>query len=131
MNDKIKNALDIDAEKQEELHTTIADNVPQDEMDSKNRVITTEEEIASFYIVKAIVMNHVDPARITYKDTVQYFGILLDNKVTKWICRVYLKENVKYVIIPYGKDNKKYIIDDVDKIYSLSKPIIDRLTELM
>lgn len=131
VNDKIKNALDIDTAKQEESESELQESKPENLSDNNSKIITTEDEIAAYYIIKALVMNHVDPSRITYKDTVQYFGVLLDNKVTKWLCRIYLKENIKYVIIPHEKETKKYIIDDVDKIYTLAEPIIDRLTELI
>ena len=53
---------------------------------------------------------------------------MYENKVTKWLCRVYLKENVKYVIIP--DDNKKeirYEIDDISNLYTLKEQLITRL----
>ena len=132
VNDKIKNALDIDDKKQEaESNPDVASESEEETSDNKNKIVTTEEEIASYYVVKAILMNHVEPERIKYKDTVRYFGIILDGKVTKWLCRVCLKENTKYVIIPHGKELKKYTIDNIDKIYGLSEPIINRLNELL
>ena len=57
------------------------------------------EELQSFYIIKSLLGSDVNLNRITYKDTVSYFSVLLDKKVTRWICRIYLKENIKYVII--------------------------------
>lgn len=131
VNDKIKNALDLDDKKQEESEANDALESAKIGGDDKNRIITTEEEIASYYIVKAILASSVSPERITYKDTASYFGILLDGKVTKWICRICLKENVKYVLIPHGKDVDRYEIDNVDKIYGLSDFIINRLNELL
>lgn len=129
VNDKIKNALDLDDKKQEEAETP--ESTESLKPDIKNRIITTEEEIASYYIVKSILANRVAPERITYKDTASYFGILLDNKTTKWICRISLKETTKYVTILQGKTFNRYDIDNIDKIYSLAGPIIARLEELL
>lgn len=94
----------------------------------ENNIITTNEELESYYIVKSILSEFVNPAEIYYKDTYSYFGILYENKVTKWICRVYLKENVKFVIIP--DENKKeirYEINNINDIYKLREKLATRL----
>lgn len=49
---------------------------------------TTEEEMEGYYIVRAVLSREVDPKRITYKDTQNYFAIILDGKVTRTICRL-------------------------------------------
>ena len=69
--------------------------------------------------------------RITYKDTVSYFGILIDNKVTRWVCRVYLKDNVKYLIIPKDDEQIKYNIEKLSDIYSLSEQLKARAKTLI
>lgn len=97
-------------------------------IDDENGIVTTAEELESYYIVKSILSEFVNPNELNYKDTYSYFGILYENKVTKWICRVYLKENVKFVIIP--DENKKEIrheINDISDIYKLKEQLIARL----
>ena len=91
-------------------------------------IITTDEEKESYYIVKSILTEIISPNKIYYKDTNSYFGILYDNKVTKWICRVFLKENVKFVIIPdKDKNEVRYEIDNVSDIYKYKEQLIMRL----
>ncbi len=94
-------------------------------------IVTTKEELESYYIVRAILSETINPKQIYYKDTTSYFGILYDNKVTKWICRVFLKENVKFLIIP-DKDKKeiRYEIENVADIYRLKQQLIDRLENI-
>lgn len=131
VNDKIKNALNIDNDKQNEDSNQIENNQDPDQNTADSRIVTTEEELSAYYIVKAILSSKISPERITYKDTVRYFNVLLDGKVTKWICRVVITEKVRYLIIPRGSETEKYNINTVDNIYSLSEPIINRLNELL
>lgn len=100
--------------------------IEETEMD--NGIITTDEELQAYYTVKSILTEYCQSKRIHYKDTTRYFSILLDNKVTQWICRIYLKESVKYITIP--DENKKeirYDIKSIDDIYLLKKEIIKGL----
>ncbi|NJL53545.1 MAG: hypothetical protein HC930_17755 [Hydrococcus sp. SU_1_0] len=47
------------------------------------KIVTTEQELEGFYIVKAILRGVVDVSRLKYKDTVHYLGINLDGKLIK------------------------------------------------
>ena len=111
-----------------ELSFCIFDSTePHDEKE----IVTTAEELQAFYIVKSILGDDIDLNRITYKDTASYFGILIDGKVTRWICRVYFKDNIKYLIIPDENEQKKYTIEKLTDIYSLSKYLKARATTIM
>lgn len=126
VNDKIKNALNIETE---QLQSEVVEEVPDEpEVDG---IVTTEEELQAFYIVKSIVRKNVSLDRITYKDTASYFGVLIDGKVTKWICRIFLKEHIKYVIIPSDNENRKYVIENIDDIYKLSDALYNRVSDLI
>jgi len=68
--------------------------VDKEEIVDKNtendKIITTEEELESFMIIKAILRQKIDSNRIFYRDTQTYFAILLDDNNRKTICRLYL-----------------------------------------
>lgn len=120
VNQRLQNALNntTSSETAEEINS----------VEDVDGIVTTAEELESYYIVKSILSEFVNPNTLNYKDTYSYFGILYENKVTKWICRVYLKENVKFVIIP--DENKKeirYEINNISDIYKLKEQLIDRL----
>lgn len=120
VNQRLQSALNTTQD-----NTNIVDS-PEDI--SNNSIVTTVEELESYYTVKSILTELVSSDKIYYKDTNSYFGILYDNKVTKWICRVYIKDNIKYVIIP--NDNKEEIRFDINKvsdIYNLKEQLIARL----
>ena len=118
VNSRLQNAIN----KEETIDEP--ENIPREE-----KIITTSDEIQSYYIVKSILSEYCSPKKIYYKDTESYFGILYDNKVTKWICRVYLKESVKYIIIP-NKDKKdiRYELANIEDIYKLKDYLIERLS---
>lgn len=120
INQRLQSAINNSStEASEEISVDVTD---------ENNIVTTNEELESYYVVKSILSEFVEPSELYYKDTYSYFGILYENKVTKWICRVYLKESVKYVIIP-DKDKKeiRYEIDNVSDIYKLKEQLITRL----
>lgn len=105
----------------------VSDEISIDISD-ENNIITTNEELESYYVVKSILSEIVNPNELYYKDTFSYFGILYENKVTKWICRVYLKESIKYVIIPdENKKDVRYEIENISDIYKLKDELIARL----
>jgi hypothetical protein len=111
---------------------------PDPDPEPSNGIVTTEEEMQSYYIVKAIFGGIVDTARIKYKDTRSYFGINLDGKATKTICRVKIyedganQESIGSIDI-LNEDNKQgYIaISSLDDIYSLAPQLKTRLASLL
>lgn len=122
VNQRLQNALNNSNEEHN------IENVECEESNDDSGIITTAEELESYYIVKSILSEFVDVHELYYKDTYSYFGILYENKVTKWICRVCIKENVKYIIIP--DDTKKeirYELNDISDIYKLKEQLVARL----
>lgn len=115
MNDKIKNALDTNAEleetKKEETTEETADVTPT------SKIVTTEEEIEAFYLVKNILKTFVSVDDITYKDTESYFSVLYKGKTTKWICRFYFNSANKYFVVP--DENKKEVKHLINGIYDI------------
>ncbi len=116
------------------LNNTSVDNNSDLSIDlpDEDGIVTTAEELESYYIVKSILAELIPPKDLHYKDTYSYFGILYENKVTKWICRVYLKENVNFIVIP-NKDKKeiRYEIENISDIYKFKNQLIERLKSFL
>ena len=127
VNDKIQIALKSD-DNDDVSPESLAEETPTDEdFEPISRIDTTDDEIESFYVIKSILRDTIDPSRLSYKDTLSYFGILIDNKVTRWVCRVSLKERSSYIMIPDEiSGNVKYPIEKLDDIYDLSQQLINR-----
>ena len=120
---KLKNALNTNDAAGEVVETV-------EDAPSADGIITTEDEMQAYYIVKSITAPQVDMSRITCKGTVCYFSILLGQRVTRWICRVFLKKNIKYLVVPEGDKAMKYSIETLNDIYSLSEKLIARLRKI-
>ena len=65
--------------------------------DDGPQVETTAEELQGFYIVRAILSDEVDINRIIERDTLSYFGVLLDDNNRKPICRLHFNRSQKYL----------------------------------
>jgi hypothetical protein len=79
---------------------------PDEKLDLKSRIVTTEEELEGFFIVKSILREVVDSNRIAHRDTLNYFGILLDDNRRKPIRRLHFNRPEKYVSI-FGENKKE------------------------
>ncbi len=94
-------------------------------MDKESGIVTTQEEIDSFLIVKAILRPVVDLSRVAYRDTLSYFGILLDDNNRKPICRLYFNaKSTKYIsTFDENKKETKHEIKTLDDIYNYTDEI--------
>ena len=91
-----------------------------------NGIVTTEEELEGFNIVKAIATRCVKPNRVVHRDTKSYMGILLDDNNRKPICRLHFNRQQKYLgILNSNKDETRVPIDSVEDIYLHADQIIE------
>lgn len=90
-----------------------------------NKIITTEEEIQGFYIVKAILASTLDIERVTMRDAQSYCAILCDNNNRRPLCRLHFNAKQKYVeIFDDNKVGKREPISTVADIYKYADAII-------
>ena len=117
INDRLKTVLGSEATPN--LQTEAPANNPDNEqITESSKIITTPEEIESFYIIKTLVRDVLGENTINYKDTETYFGILLNNNIRKWICRLMLGEKRLCIIIPdENKHALKYTLESIDDLY--------------
>ncbi|MGL6115631.1 MAG: type I restriction endonuclease [Cetobacterium sp.] len=94
---------------------------------TKEEPETTQEELEGLGIVKSILIEFLgnEISRVEYKDTISYFGILLDGNIRKWICRLRFNTENKYIAFPEvdangNKTNKeiKYLLNGLNDIYN-------------
>ena len=122
VNDKIQTALKNDSRLNDDEEVDSSSDAPEE---------ISPDEMTSFYIIKSILAEATDTSRITCKSNRTYFGILLENKATRWICRIFLRERGSYVIIPDKKKiEKKYPINTLDEIYKLKDALLARLSDI-
>lgn len=109
-----------------------ANETPKDELppekevepiESDDGIVTTEEEIEGYNIIKAILRQTVDVKRVTMRDTKSYCGILLDDNNRKPICRLHFNHAQKYIGILTQKKEERFEIDSVDGIFEYAEQI--------
>ncbi|HUX08278.1 MAG TPA: type I restriction endonuclease [Acidobacteriota bacterium] len=116
INERLETAF---SEEEKEVETVAA--VEEGSSESKG-IVTTEEEIEGYHIVKAALKDVVDVKRIVAKDTRSYFSIIFDGNTWKPICRLHFNNiDNKSISLFYfeGCDRKeKFIyIKDVYDIF--------------
>jgi hypothetical protein len=125
VSDKLMNAINqtkILNEPTQELQQS--NNVTED-----NKIITTEEELNAFYILKSILRTKIASNRIFYRDFQNYFSVILDDNNRKPICRVYLNNQFKKFIGLFDKEKKetKYEISSLDDIYNFTTDLMSTI----
>lgn len=121
MNDKIKTALGAEETQQltSETSDTAADTAQTQAVKDAPKIVTTEEELEAYFIVKNMLRYDVPVEEITFKDNERYMAILHKNKTTRWICRLYFNGAKKFITVP--DENKKDIRIDIDSVYDIEK----------
>lgn len=124
ISERLKSALKTEAA-EEQKEAEPVQSVTQSEDD--NKVVTTEEEIESYLIIKSILRPVVDISRVVYRDAQTYFAILLDDNNRKPICRMYFNSLSKKYIATFDENKKetKHEITSLNDIYNFSKEISD------
>ena len=123
INERLKFAMaDDDSTEKEEL----------EEIESADDgIVTTEDEIEGYHIVKAILRENIAPDRIVMRDTKSYCGILLDDNNRKPICRLRFNSAQKYIgLLDENRKEIKTAIEDLNDIYKLAadiKKVVERM----
>lgn len=127
INDMISDRLKAAIKEQDDQHEQ-SDAVAQSTPDSReDKVVTTDDEIEAFYIVKSILRNVISAERITYRDARTYFAIFIDNNNRKTVCRLYLnsESNKRITFIDESKKEVHNKISSIDDIYKFSDQLIN------
>jgi predicted type IV restriction endonuclease len=126
VNDRLKSALGDDRRSMVNSDSTEPDSaqpipgatVDADaDSDSGNGIVTTDEELEGYRIVRAIVCSEVAATRVVYRDSKTYFAILLDDN-RKTIARLWFNRKQKYLgVFDADKKETKLPIASPEGIY--------------
>lgn len=127
--ERLKTALK--KEDESEKLTEVNLNTTEVSKEPESKVITTDEELEAFMIVKTILRQVIAPTRISYRDAQSYFAIILDDNNRKTICRLYLNGGKKYFVTldEQKKEvkNEIAVIDDIFKFSESLKTIVSNI----
>ncbi|MEM8718953.1 MAG: type I restriction endonuclease [Cyanobacteria bacterium P01_G01_bin.39] len=94
---------------------------PEPEAIEEKELEFTEDEREGYYILRAILSSVVDPSRITYRDTVNYCNILLDNNGRRQIVRLYFNNPEKKKLEIFSLDTEGNKTSEIISINNLSE----------
>jgi len=115
--DRLTSALDKETKKEAE---------PLPPQEDENKVITTQEELDAFYIVRAILAAVTNVENITYRDAQSYFAIFFNDNNRKPICRLYFTDNKKQIgIMDSEKNETRFQLDRIEDIYAYSEKLCE------
>lgn len=128
---RLKTALSSEEQREEKESAPKGTEVEQENTpaESEDGIVTTQEELDGFNIVKAIVRKYVDISRVVYRDALSYFAILLDDNNRKPICRLYFNSKSKKYISTFDKDKKetKHEIKELNDIFDFEKELCETI----
>ena len=126
VNDRLKTALGADDIKVGPAAEDETDDAADEQNDDTedDGIVTTEEEIAAYRIIKAIACSEVEPARITMRDAKKYCAIFLDDNNRKPVARLFFNTKQKYIgLFDAEKKCERQPIDDLNGIYAFAEEI--------
>lgn len=102
-------------------------------MDKESGVVTTQEELDAYNIIRSILRKNIDVTRITYKDYKTYFVVNLDDSEWFWICRISIGARKKRIGIPVDryKSCEWIQIDNIDDIFKYADKLEESLKTAM
>lgn len=123
MNDRLKSAISPDASISSEVKPASGTDSSECGCE-ESKIVTTEEELQGYYIVKSILYGHVDINRVVHRDTQSYFGVLLDDNNRKPICRLHFNGGNKYLeTFDEHKKGTRHLLEGIDDIYKYAGEI--------
>ena len=129
INDRLKFAMSEEATSSAHSPKDESEKSPQDVENNNNvsndGIVTTDDEMEAYYIVKSILRETTDVNRIFMRDKKSYCGILLDDNNRKPICRFYFDTKQKYVgFFAEGKVNEEKVpIENLNDIYNYAEKL--------
>ena len=103
------------------------------ELDSSD-IITIDEEMEAFYIVRAVVSEIIDSERVSIRDRKSYCGILMDDNHHYPICRMYFNDMDNLVVAFFdsmqkdkkgGRIEEKIPINNAVDIYKYKEKLLE------
>jgi hypothetical protein len=119
INESISGTLKTALLAEEKNEPALTEDLPKED-----KIVTTEEEIEAFMIIKAILRKVVDPRRVTLRDSQSYCAILLDDNNRRPICRLNFNTKQRSVSVALAdKSFEKIEINDLDDIYAFAEKL--------
>lgn len=122
INDLITDRLKVALTKQRDQEAELEKK--EEIIPTEPTIITTNEELESFYIIRSMLRQKVAPQRVTHRDNQTYFAVLLDDNNRKPLCRLYMNGSKKYIgLFDSNKKETRHEIMSLDDIFKYAQTI--------
>jgi predicted type IV restriction endonuclease len=124
ISNRLKSALENETVKDKEEAKSLEEEIDGNET---NNIVTTEEELEGFMIVKSIIRAKGEISKIQYKDNQNYFAIYYE-KQTQPICRLHFNRTQKYIgLLNEAKKEERIPIETLDDIFLQTERLLTTL----
>lgn len=128
VNERLQNALDsaanLPTKQKEDLLAQKDIEKETQEVQMDDGIITTEDELEAYRIIRSILSEMFDPARIVMRDAKTYCAILLDDNNRKPLCRlVFTKTMLRLVLLDKNRNDEKIELTTLVDIYKHASKI--------
>jgi hypothetical protein len=94
-------------------------------VDKTKGIVTTEDEIEGYFVVKSILHDVIDLTRVHMRDAKHICNVLLDDSIRKPVLRMHFNRPQKYIgLFDEQKKEERIPIDNVDDIYNYAAQIL-------
>ena len=120
-----------DTIKKEIVENRVCDNQQKE----KKEIVTTEEELMFYDVVKRIVEGtEFDAQKLLYKDTINYFNISYE-KPTKWFLRFFSDQKRKNIVTMVGLEKarelaQEFEVEEAPKVFGTSRIYIEQAEDI-
>ena len=126
--DRLKSALNQEDQFSDEQKVEAeAPNSPSSAVGTpppEDGIITTDDELEGYRVLKAILCNTVPLNRLTWRDAKSYFSVLLDDNNRRPVCRLRFNSSQKYlVLLDENRNEKRIPIKGMDDLYGYSNEL--------
>ncbi|MBT9382735.1 type I restriction enzyme HsdR N-terminal domain-containing protein [Pseudooceanicola sp. CBS1P-1] len=103
-----------------------ANTIPAEKDDG---VVTTEEEIEGWLLIKALLRGSVESNRIFMRDAKSYCAILLDDNNRKPLARLHFNRSKKYIGLFDGEAEERMEIGTLDDMFEFRDRILSTVSK--
>ncbi|MEO1084998.1 MAG: type I restriction endonuclease [Acidobacteriota bacterium] len=123
VNSRLRSALESESPDAEPEAPT-----KEPELEAKDGIVTTEEELEAYRIVRAIACQAVPIERVIFRDTKSYMGVLLDDNNRKPVCRLHFNSRQRYIgVFDRDKKETRIPLDSLSDIYLVSDRLLSTI----
>lgn len=138
INDFIRKKFETALENSKETENETEDIKVNEETEYRNEIITTQEELEAYYIIKSILGRYTEIENLTFKDTKSYFNVLFQDNPRKWICRLFIGSEKSVISFPTDERREggsvveeRIQFDSLKDLYNFENKLIEILKKYL